>query len=333
MTRLVVLAIEGALASSLVLPLEMLRAGAQHARAHARGAAGLTVRVAAEQDAPVTMSGVIRLQPDLAVEAVREADLVIVPSLWRAPAATVERHPRIGQCLRRLARGGARLCSVGTGSYFAAAAGLLDGRPATTHWSFFGDFARRFPAVQLQRRHLITRSGPFYCAASVNSAADLTVHFIEDFFGAPAARQVESQFSPEIRRPFESHSFVQGEPGAHPDELVRMAQDWITDNAGARISVPELAARAGLSTRSFNRRFRAAAGTTPLAFVRHVRLELARDLLRQSNLGIGEIAARCGYPDLSHFSRTFAAATGSSPQEYRSRARGKLFLAGQHGGA
>jgi transcriptional regulator GlxA family with amidase domain len=328
-TQLVVLAIEGALASSLVLPLEMLRAGAQHARAHARGAAALSVCVAAEQCAPVTMSGAIRLEPDAAIDAVEAAELLIVPSLWRAPAATVERHPRIGRSLRRLARAGSRLCSVGTGSYFPAAAGLLDHRPATTHWSFFADFARRFPAVELQRRHLITRSGPFYCAASVNSAADLALHFVGEFFGPAAARQVESQFSPEIRRPFESHSFVQGEAGAHPDEAIRLAQDLLLASPGARWSIPELAARSGLSTRSFNRRFRAAVGTTPLDFLRRARLELARDLLRQSNLGVGEIAARCGYPELSHFSRIFSAAIGSSPQEFRSRARGKLFLAGE----
>jgi len=329
MVELVVLAIESALASSLVLPLEMLRAGAQHARAHARNAPALSVRVAAETPGAVTMSGVIRLEPDVPADAVQHADLVIVPSLWRSPSTTVERHPRSASCLRRLARGGARLCSVGTGSYFPAAAGLLDGRPATTHWSFFADFARRFPAVQLERRHLITRSGPFYCAASVNSAADLALHFVTEFFGTAAARQVESQFSPEIRSPFESHSYVQSEPGAaHPDELIRLAQDWMTAHAGTRIGIPELAARVGLSTRSFNRRFRAAVGTTPLAFLRHARIELARDLLRQSNLGIGEIAARCGYPDVSHFSRTFSTATGTGPQAYRARTRGKLFLAG-----
>jgi transcriptional regulator GlxA family with amidase domain len=329
MIRVVVLAIEGALASSLVLPIEMLRAAAQHARAHSRQAPGLEVRVAAEQREVLTMSGVISLKADLAADAVQEAELIIVPSLWRAPAATVERHPRIGRALRRAARSGTRLCSVGTGSYFPAAAGLLDGRQATTHWSFFDDFARRFPAVQLQRRHLITRSGPFYCAASVNSAADLTLHFIGEFFGAAAARQVESQFSPEIRRPFGSHSLGEAESGAHPDEAIRMAQDWLLANPGAKLRVPELAARCGLGTRTFNRRFRTAVGTTPLVFLREARLELARDLLRQSNLGIGEIAHRCGYPDPGHFSRAFSGATGSSPQEYRSRARGKLFRGGQ----
>ncbi len=325
MPRIIALAIDGALASSLALPLEMLGAGAQHARAHARTAPSLEARVAGETGAPLTMSGAITLQPDCALEAVAGADLVLVPSLWRAPAATVTQHARTTGWLRRAARAGARICSVGTGSYFPAAAGLLDGCEATTHWSFFDDFARRYPRVVLQRRQLVTRAGAFYCAASVNSAADLTLHFIGEFFGAAAARQVEGQFSPEIRRPLAVPGLVSGSAAAHPDETVRMAQDWMAANPGAPLRVPELAARCGLAPRTFNRRFRAATGTTPLAFLRQARLDLARDLLRQSNLAIGEIAHRCGYPDAAYFSRSFAAATGSTPQQYRVRARGKLF--------
>ena len=216
---------------------------------------------------------------------------------------------------------------MGTGSYFPAAAGLLDGRAATTHWSFFGDFARRYPAVQLQRRHLITRSGNFYCAGSVNSVADLMVHFIRELFGAEAARQVEAQFSPEIRRPFEAHSFVEGEAGAHPDEAVWIAQDWMLAHLGEALRMPELAARCGISTRSLNRRFRAALGTTPLAFLQEARTAAARELLRASNLGVAEIAARCGFGSASHFSRSFTAHAGVSPQDYRRRVRGKLFSA------
>jgi transcriptional regulator GlxA family with amidase domain len=323
----VALAVEDALASSLVLPLEMLRAGAQHARAHGRSAADLRVQVAGEHDITLVMSGIVKLRPELLVDEVHQADLLIVPSLWRRPAATVARHPRSCAMLRRMARGGTRLCSVGTGTYFPAAAGLLEQRAATTHWSFFDDFSRRFPAVQLQRHHLITHSGAFYCAASVNSAADLMIHFIREFFGAAAAQQVESQFSPEIRRPFEAHGFVEGGTGSHPDELIWMAQDLMLTHLASPLRMPDLAERCGLSTRSFNRRFRAAVGRSPLAYLRSIRLDSARELLRQSNLGIGDIAQRCGYHELSHFSRDFARANGSSPQRFRQRARGKLFSA------
>jgi transcriptional regulator GlxA family with amidase domain len=325
MPRIVLFAVEDALASSLALPIEMLRAAAQHGRAHGRRGDGFDVRVAAERRGRVTMSGALPLIADAAATQLRDADLAIVPSLWRAPHATIARHPRILAGIRQLASTGTRLCAIGTGSYFLAATGLLEGRRATTHWSFFDDFAQRYPAVRLQRRHLITRSGNFYCAGSVNSGADLMVHFIRELFGSAAARQVESQFSPEIRRPFEAHSFVEGETGAHPDEAIWLAQDWLLAHLAEPLQVPELAARSGLSTRSFNRRFRSALGTTPVRFLHSARIQAARELLRASNLAIGEIAARTGYADPSHFSRAFATQAGCSPQAYRRQVRGKLF--------
>jgi transcriptional regulator GlxA family with amidase domain len=327
MRPIIVFTIEGALGSSLALPLEMLHAALQHRRARERRFALPEIRVVAERRGALSMSGSLRLLPDMLAARVQEAELAIIPSLWRTPQLTVSRHPGITQCIRRLAASGTRICAVGTGSYFPAATGLLDGRAATTHWSFFGDFARRYPAVQLQRRHLITRSGNFYCAGSVNSVADLMVHFIRELFGADAARQVEAQFSPEIRRPFEAHSFVEGEAGAHPDEAVWIAQDWMLAHLGEALRMPELAARCGISTRSLNRRFRAALGTTPLAFLQEARTAAARELLRASNTGIAEIAARCGFGSASHFSRSFTAHAGVSPQDYRRRVRGKLFSA------
>ncbi len=327
MRPIIVFAIEGALGSSLALPLEMLHAALQHRRARERRFALPEIRVVAERRGALSMSGSLRLLPDMLAQRVQEAELAIIPSLWRTPQLTVSRHPGITECIRRLAASGTRICAVGTGSYFPAAAGLLDGRAATTHWSFFGDFARRYPAVQLQRRHLITRSGNFYCAGSVNSVADLMVHFIRELFGAEAARQVEAQFSPEIRRPFEAHSFVEGEAGAHPDEAVWIAQDWMLAHLGEALRMPELAARCGISTRSLNRRFRAALGTTPLAFLQEARTAAARELLGASNLGVAEIAARCGFGSASHFSRSFTAHAGVSPQDYRRRVRGKLFSA------
>lgn len=327
MKAVIVFAVEGALASSLALPLEMLHAAAQHRRARDRGVVVPELRVVGEAPGAPALSGGLRLEPDRLADDICEASLAIIPSLWRNPRQSVARHPAIAACIRRLAGAGARLCAVGTGSYFLAEAGLLDERAATTHWSYLDDFARRYPRVRLQRRHLITRSGPFYCAGSVNSVADLMVHFADEFFGSGAARQVEAQFSPEIRRPFATHGFVEGEVGAHPDELVWIAREWLLEHLGEPLRIPALAAHCGLSTRSLNRRFRAALGTTPLDFLQEARIQSARELLRASDLAISEIAARCGYPDPSHFSRRFSARAGSSPQEYRRRVRGKLFAA------
>ena len=331
MPRVVLFAIDGALATSLALPMEMLRAAAQHRRSRQRSAEPLALCVTGERRGNVTMSGALSVRCEHAASRITGADLAIVPSLWRSPHQVVASHPGIIASLARLAQDGTRICAVGTGSYLPASAGLLDERPATTHWSFFSDFATRFPTVRLQRNHLITRSGNFYCAGSVNSGADLMVHFAAELFGKAAARQVESQFSPEARRPFEAYSFIEGETGTHPDEAVWLAQDWMLAHLADAHSVPELARRVGLSTRSFNRRFHAALGATPMAFLLQARIGAARELLRSTNLAIGEIAPRCGFADASHFSRRFSAHTGSSPQQYRRQVRGKLFGHAQAG--
>jgi transcriptional regulator GlxA family with amidase domain len=140
-------------------------------------------------------------------QSISATDLLIIPALWRNPLTTLRRYVELLPWLRQLARNDTHICAVGTGSFLLAEAGLLTHKPATTHWFYFDQFAKRYPHVQLQRHHLITEAGNIFCAGSVNSVADLTIHFIELYYGAQIARKVEAQFSPEIRRPFESHVY------------------------------------------------------------------------------------------------------------------------------
>ena len=116
MRPIIVFAIEGALGSSLALPLEMLHAALQHRRARERRFALPEIRVVAERRGALSMSGSLRLLPDMLAQRVQEAELAIIPSLWRTPQLTVSRHPGITECIRRLAASGTRICAVGTGS-------------------------------------------------------------------------------------------------------------------------------------------------------------------------------------------------------------------------
>src|SRR5262245_42688586 len=120
MAHVVLFAIPDALASSLALPIEMLRAAAQHRRAHGERDADWHATVAAERRGRVTMSGALGLQADSAAARVRSADLAVVPTLWRAPHLTAARHRGITACVRALATSGTRLCAIGTGSYLLA---------------------------------------------------------------------------------------------------------------------------------------------------------------------------------------------------------------------
>src|SRR5690606_21359799 len=208
--------------SSLSLPMEMLTAADQLARADKRHRDTLQLSVVGSGgDAIRTASG-LRLQPDGDWRETLTTDLLILPALWRSPLVHLRRYPQLLPWLRHHASQQTLLCAVGTSSVFIAEAGLLDGRPATTHRFSFDLFEQRYPQAPLKRHHLITGDGNLFCAGSVNSVADLTIHFIERLYDRALAHQVEAQFSPEIRRPFESHAYS---AELHSDEVVVQAQE------------------------------------------------------------------------------------------------------------
>jgi transcriptional regulator GlxA family with amidase domain len=275
--------------------------------------------------AAVNHSGGIAIKPSCHYQQLHDIDLLILPALWRNPIPVVRRHQEISQLLKQADAGNTQILSVGTSSCFLAAAGLLDHKPATTHWYFMDAFAEHYPKVKLQRRHLITRSDNLYCVGSVNSVADLMIYFIEQFYSADIAREVESHFSPEIRRGYEEQSFTAGKVSSHGDESIIQAQQWLQDNYRQPLNSQQLAAICGLTVRSFNRRFKAATERTPGQYLAQQRLRVAKELLRESNLAVAEIAYQVGYQDGSHFSRLFKKLLGQTPKQYRDTVRGKLF--------
>lgn len=324
MVHITLLALPDALASSLTLPLEMFTAADQLARAERRRAELRHTVIGIDEDLVRTVGG-LSLKPDADWRDLGPTDLLILPALWRNPRIHLRRYPQLLPWLRERAALGTRLCAVGTSSFFLAEAGLLDHRPATTHWFYLDEFAQRYPQVLLKRHHLITEANGIFCAGSVNSVADLSVHFIELFYGEAIARGIETQFSPEIRRSFDSNVFTQARPDVHDDELVIQAQDWLRLHHAEDVHISALAAQLRTSLRSLNRRFRVATGVTPLAYLQQHRLDTARDLLRTSNLSIAEIAVAVGYQDSGYFCRLFKQAMQQTPRAYRQAVRGKLF--------
>lgn len=315
-----------ALATSVTLPTEILHAAAQMARSrrHRQGTARIDILSIDSGDAIALDSG-LRLAVDGRFDQLESCDLLILPAIWRHPRKVLKRFATQLPALRRLYAAGTSICSVGTGSNLLAESGLLDGRPATTHWKDFDSFALRYPRVDLKRRHLITQSDRLYCVGSVNSIADFMVHRLEAWYGENIARAVEAQFSPEVRQAFETAVFLQQSPSAHHDALVRLAQDHMQHAPAERHSVGSLAAQSGLSARSFARRFREATGSTPMRYLQSVRVREAKALLQHSDLNVADIAWRCGYSSPSRFAQSFRETTDMSPRAYRDAVRGKRF--------
>jgi transcriptional regulator GlxA family with amidase domain len=329
--HITLLALSSALASSLTLPMEMLTAADNLMRVRSRQSKLTRTTslhcdlVGAENTAEIATVTGLTLKLSGKATDITTTDLLIIPALWRNPLTALQRHTELLPWLQQLAQHDTHLCAVGTGSFLLAEAGLLTHKPATTHWFYFDQFARRYPQVQLQRRHLITEAGNIFCAGSINSVADLTIHFIEMYYGAQIARKVEAQFSPEIRRPFDSHVYAAGSSDVHGDELVVQAQDILRSRYAEAFNITNLAHELGVSVRSLNRRFKNATGLSPGIYLQQQRLNTARDLLRTSNLSIAEVANAAGYGDSDYFCRRFRDAMKQTPSAYRAAVRGKLF--------
>jgi transcriptional regulator GlxA family with amidase domain len=316
------------LATSTTLPFEMLRAAESAARGRSgRNVESVIIQTTAIAKIAVKTSVGFTLMPDTSLEEAGKSDIIYLPALWRNPRPVVKKHPELLEWLRKAYENGAMISAVGTGTCFLAEAGLLNDKPATTHWHYFDQFQRDYPRVKLKRQYFITQATNLYCCASVNAMADLTVHFVKRIYGQGIASFVERNFSHEIRRSYEKTSYFEGSTKQHPDEDIVQAQIWLQDNYHRQIKVSEVASRFDMSIRTFNRRFKNATAQSPLQYLQQVRIEIAKDLLQTSNLNVSEVADKIGYQDVGYFTALFIKLLATSPREYRATVRAKLFTA------
>lgn len=314
-----------ALATSITLPMEIMQAASQMASVGKRAEAQVNFLLAGSERKMVRLGSGISLKPDIALNELPPLDLLLLPAIWRNPIPTIGSSKHWIDLLPQLAASGTRIASVGTASCLLAEAGLLTGKPATTHWNYFEQFARRYPGVQLKTHHLVTQTDNIYCVGSVNSIADLMVHIVEDWFGSRIARAVENQFSPEIRQSFGAAAYQNEADSSHHDEVVVEAQQWLQEHLPSSIPISQLARHLQLTPRTLNRRFKQATGMSPQAYLQGLRIAAAKDLLRRSNLSVGDIAFQLGLHDVSYFAKLFRQHSGMSPLRYREAVRGKLF--------
>jgi len=317
------------LATSLSLPLEQLRAAEELACSHVprnkRDTYRMEVKLATTDGAPISTHAGITLTPDTSIECIHQSDIVYLPALWRNPRPILKKNTAVLPWLQHLFENGSQIAGVGTGCCFMAEAGLLNNKPGTTHWNYFDQFQKFYPKVELKREYFITQAGNLFCTGSVNSLADLTIHFIQRYYSRTIASHVERHFFHEIRRAYESSVSYQNKINAHPDEDILQMQIWLQDNYGKDIKLEDVAKQFGMSMRTLNRRFKTATGISPLVFLQKVRMEAAKDLLKTSNLSISEVMFKSGYSDNAHFSSLFKKHHGTTPGQYRTTVRAKLF--------
>ncbi len=214
---------------------------------------------------------------------------------------------------------GTTLASNCGGAFALAATGLLSGRPATTHWFFAEAFRERFPDVRLEADRMVIDDGDIVTAGGLMAWTDLGRRIVERLLG-PTVMMETARFLLIDPGGREQRNYASFAPRlTHGDEAVLKAQHWLQAKEGRVGGVSELAAEAGLEERTFQRRFKAATGMTPVEYSQHLRVGKSRELLEFTKRTVDQIAWSVGYEDAAAFRKLFHRITGLSPNEYRQR--------------
>jgi transcriptional regulator GlxA family with amidase domain len=263
-------------------------------------------------DPPPISTGVgYTIDTPYGLEALRRADTIVVTN------AGGEHNAALLEALRRAYDRGARLMSVCTGAFVLAAAGVLDGRRATTHWMHTEAFRSQYPKVQLDPDVLYVDDGQVLTSAGTAAGIDLALHVVRLDYGAAAANKVARRMVVPPHRDGGQAQFVREPvPGAAGDLLAETLA-WAEDHLEERIGVEDLAARAAMSPRSFARRFTDITGTTPLQWLLRQRVLLAQRLLETTDLPVDVIAARSGLGTATNLRLHFQRIVRTTPNGYR----------------
>jgi len=288
-----------------------------------------TCLVAAESG-PITTSCGLKLLVEKSFHELRTPIDTLLVAGGRGNVAA-RRNPEVLAWLQKMERRVRRLCSVCTGTFLLAEAGLLNGRSATTHWHACAELQRLYPEIAVQTDPIFVRDEHIYTSAGVTAGIDLALALVEQDFGRKLALDVARSMVMFLSRPGGQSQFSVQLSGQSADrEPIRDLQAWIADNLGADLSVAHLARRVAMSPRNFARVFVRETGSTPAHFVEMTRVEAARRRLEESADSIDAITDACGFGTRESMRRAFIRMLRVPPSAYRSRFRLSQELEADH---
>lgn len=319
MHTVVVLALPGVVALELAIPFQVFATARAPGHRTPRltgdgrlydvriGAPSASLATTASGGAAFAISG---LEP---LDVVEAADTVIVP----AAESSADAPASVLAALRTAHARGARIASICTGAHLLAAAGLLDGRRATTHWAHADELAARYPSVDVDPSVLFVDDGDVLTAAGVAAGLDLCLHLVRRDHGAAAATYVARRtVMPPHREGGQAQYLASAGPAADGGELAPTLA-WLRSCLAEDLELADIARHAAMSTRTLVRRFRQECGTTPLQWLIRQRLDHARELLETTTLPVEEVARRTGFRTSASLRQHFARRLGTSPLRYR----------------
>jgi transcriptional regulator GlxA family with amidase domain len=317
-TRLIVMLVyPGVMAMDVFGPLEAFATAN-----HAAGRPLYRLEIAGLTKAPVATSlGGIEITPTVALDDIAGSIDTLLVSGGFGQAEASRDQPLLAW-LRTNRLRARRWGSICTGAFVLAAAGLLDGKRATTHWVMAKELARRYPQIAVDADRIYVRDGNVYTSAGVTTGIDLALGLIEEDHGRTLSLRVARALVAYLKRPggqsqFSNHLLAQF--AASPP--VRQAQEWALENLAGDLSVQALAKRARMSERNFRRAFAEETGEAPRDFVERIRIDAARSLFEEAQLSVQVVAARCGFESANNLRRAFVRRLGVTPHHYRQRFR------------
>jgi len=260
----------------------------------------------------------VTLEPSISIAEIEHTDLIVLPAAGMDLELARSNNAELLRWLASRSKDTA-FAGICTGASLLAAAGLLEGRRATTHWALVEGCRQLYPNVEWCPERVVTESDNVFCGGGVYASIDLSLYLVEHFCGHLLAVQTAKALLLEAPRIWQSSYAEQPPRSTHHDEPVQRAQTWLYSHFREAVDFDQVAAKVGMSPRNFARRFKAATGEAPLAYLHRLRIDLAKRQLENAHRSVKEISEQIGYDDVAFFRQLFRRYTGSSPREYRAR--------------
>jgi len=262
--------------------------------------------------------GNVQIKAHRSIKEVKKTDLILVTSIAPVDQAFDPFYDAIPWLINHYEKG-AYIAGLCTGTFILAETGLLDGKVATTHWGYASQFQKRYPKVNLKPERLITEDDNLLCSGASNACLDLSLYLVEKFYGRDITVKLAKSYIQDMDRNSQALYSVFKFQKNHNDEVIKKAQDWIENNFALKLNIEELAAKFAMGRRTFERRFKACTGDSPLLYAQRNRVEAAKALLETSNKTLEEVAYKIGYDDTGFFKKIFKKHVGSSPKAYQTK--------------